>query len=103
MSRGKCVDCLHCEDAPPKEDGSWQGWCTFGPPTPAMIVGQGKPQFIGGPPSQQMTVIAIRPPVTETDSCASFESRDKPREIPQLGKAEPIRDHFDELDEKANP
>lgn len=88
MIIGKCVDCVHCEDAPPKGDGSWQGWCIFNPPTPAMIMQNGPPNLVGGPPTQQMTVIAIRPPVTETDSCASFWKR--PVVTDKILDAEPI-------------
>lgn len=92
MRKRSCNACLHCEDAPPKEDGSWQGWCLFNPPTPAMIMQNGKPQFIGGPPIQSMTVIALRPPVIETDSCASFKLDPKkaPVYIPVKGKSKPI-------------
>lgn len=82
MSKGKCVDCLHSENTPTTPGGDWQGWCVFNPPVPALIIGQGPPEIIGGPPQQVTTVIAIRPPLTVRDGCASgFEPSGEPSRV----------------------
>lgn len=89
---GKCVDCLHCKDAPTMPGGEWQGWCLFNPPVPALIIGQGPATMIGGPPTQQTTVIAIRPPLVSTDGCGiGFKASGRmSKGIPKLADALPL-------------